>query len=156
MMVYTGCLSSRKNSLRFWTQFHWNCPKSCKIQKYMVVCSFWKIFYQSFLEFGASETSANDIWQYWNNTFRMTVADIVPHLREEQDFSVFYELGQFLSCQGENVSESSNRIPEYPLRGSLKIVSVRNSFHQYPFLTDAFSNSGSGFLAANKLSCMTD
>nr|XP_014342846.1 PREDICTED: serine/threonine-protein kinase OSR1 [Latimeria chalumnae] len=33
------------------------------------------------------------------DTFRMTITDIILHLQEEQDFSVFNELSQFLVCQ---------------------------------------------------------
>uniref|UniRef100_H2ZVL6 HAT C-terminal dimerisation domain-containing protein n=1 Tax=Latimeria chalumnae TaxID=7897 RepID=H2ZVL6_LATCH len=90
------------------------------------------------------------------HTFRMTVTDIVQHLQEERDFTVFNELSQFLSCQDESVQyKVCLVVTEY-----LNILSEDlenhfsegNFFRQYAtFMTDPFNNTGSTSLAANIL-----
>ncbi|XP_053872778.1 zinc finger MYM-type protein 6-like [Malaclemys terrapin pileata] len=94
------------------------------------------------------------------HTFRMTIADIVQQLQENQDFSVFSELSGFLGCQDESVQRKVGlAVTKY-----LRILSEElencfsegNFFRQYTFVTDPFSNSGSGFLAADKLTALRD
>ncbi|CAM5113419.1 unnamed protein product [Natator depressus] len=94
------------------------------------------------------------------HTFRMTITDIVQQLQEKRDFSVFSELSGFLSCQDESVQRKVGlAVTKYLriiLEGLENCFSEGNFFHQYTFVTDLFSNSVSGFLAADKLTALQD
>ncbi|KAG6921996.1 SCAN domain-containing protein 3-like [Chelydra serpentina] len=94
------------------------------------------------------------------HTFRMTIADIVQQLQEKRDFSVFSELSGFLSCQDESVQRKVGLAVTKYLRILSEDLdhcfSEGNFFRQYTFVTDPFSNSGSGFLAADKLTALQD
>lgn len=94
------------------------------------------------------------------HTFRMTIADIVQQLQEKRDFSVFSELSGFLSCQDEHVQRKVGSAVTKYLRSLLEDLencfSEGHFFRQYTFVTDPFSNSGSGFLAADKLAALQD
>uniref|UniRef100_H3AC63 HAT C-terminal dimerisation domain-containing protein n=1 Tax=Latimeria chalumnae TaxID=7897 RepID=H3AC63_LATCH len=91
------------------------------------------------------------------DTFRMTITDIVLHLQEEQDFSVFNELSQFLVCQDESVQQKvCSTVTEY-----LKILSEDlencfsegNFFRQYTTLVP-FNSTGLTSLTASKLTAL--
>uniref|UniRef100_H2ZRQ4 HAT C-terminal dimerisation domain-containing protein n=1 Tax=Latimeria chalumnae TaxID=7897 RepID=H2ZRQ4_LATCH len=95
------------------------------------------------------------------HTFRMTVTDIVQHLQEERDFTVFNELSQFLSCQDESVQHKVCLVATEYLSILSEDLENRfsegNFFLQYAtFMTDPFNNTGSTSLAANILTTLQD